>query len=125
MPMSRQWDVTVKGRIEDVTDQDAFPEAFLIALSQADGISVVTFNRPTWPHTTSAVIRLGARNGQEAERAAREVMVQALQRVARAMIGDRPFGWSISVDVQPAASPSLGLAARSWMRDLRGRVFRR
>jgi hypothetical protein len=92
MPNGRAWDVTICGRIEHVTDQDAFPDLFEAALADDDEISIVQFHRPTWPHTTSAVIRISASRKEDAESKGREIMLRVLCSVARKIIGARAFG---------------------------------
>jgi len=103
MSNSREWNVTVRGRIEHVTDQSQFPELFQAALSAEDGISIVQFHHPTWPHTTSAVIRISASRKKVAESRAREVVLRAFRRVASTIIGDEAFGWTLSADAVPAS----------------------
>jgi hypothetical protein len=102
MPSPRAWDVTICGRIEHVTDQDAFPDLFEAALAEDDEVSVVEFCPPTWPHTTSAVIRISAGRKEDAERKGREIMLRVLGNVAPKVIGDRAFGWALSADAVPA-----------------------
>ncbi|NNN09032.1 MAG: hypothetical protein HKL85_07565 [Acidimicrobiaceae bacterium] len=106
MRNSREWDVTVRGRIEDVTDQEAFPKLFRATLAQEDGISIARFGYPTWPHTTSAVIRISASSKRDAERVARDIALPVFQSVARTIIGDKAFGWTLGVDAVPASQVS-------------------
>ena len=106
MRNSREWDMTVRGRIEDVTDQEAFPELFRATLAQEDGISIVQFGYPTWPHTTSAVIRISASSKRDAERIARDIVLRALQSVARTIIAEKAFGWTLGVDAVLASQGS-------------------
>lgn len=104
MPSRRQWDVTIGSRIEQVTDQEAFAELFLGALIKTNEISVIQFNRPTWPHTTSVVIRVTASRKKEAESQAKAMVLPVLLDVAKAIGADGPFGWTLSVDVRPASA---------------------
>lgn len=103
MPKSREWDVTVRGRIEHVTDQDAFPELFQAALALEDEISIVEFHHPTWAHTTSAVIRISASRKKDAESRARDVVLRAFWSVASKIIGDETIGWTLSAEAVPAS----------------------
>jgi hypothetical protein len=104
MKNSRDWNVTVRGRIEHVTDLDSFPQLFQTALAAESHISVIQFDAPKWPHTTAVVIRISASRKKEAERAAYEVMLPILKSVANSIIGEQPFGWTLSVDAVPVSS---------------------
>ena|SRR5664280_579403 len=106
MSNSREWDVTVRGRIENVTDRDAFPGMFQAALGADTGISIVQFDHPTWPHTTTVVIRVSAERKRDAESSAGELILRVLSSVAREIIGDEAFGWTLSIDAVP--SPNSG-----------------
>lgn len=104
MPNDREWDVTVGGRIEHVTDQDVFPDSFHSALVRAGEIIVMQFNQPSWPHTTSIVIRLDASRKEDAELRARELVLPVLISVARDLLGTSQFGWTLSVDAKRASN---------------------
>lgn len=93
--------MTVRGRIENVTDLDAFPELFRGALAAEPHLSVVHFDPPAWPHTTTVVIRIAASRQEDAQRAANEVMLPIFRSVAETILGDKPFGWVLSVDAVP------------------------
>ena len=103
MQNSREWDVTIRGRIEHVTDQDSFPDLFHAALAAAGEISVIQFNYLTWPHTTSAVIRISADRKKDAEGRTREIMLRVFLSVARVIIGDQTFGWTLSTEAVPTS----------------------
>jgi hypothetical protein len=103
MQNSREWDVSVRGRIEHVTDQEEFPELFQAILAKEDEISIVQFNYPTWPHTTLAVIRISANSKNDAENVAREIVLRSFQTIAKTIIGDEAFGWTLGVDAVPAS----------------------
>jgi hypothetical protein len=102
----RDWDVTVRGRIENVTDQDEFPGLFLAALRAESEISVVQFDYPTVPHTTSVVIRISADRMSDAESIARELILRIFLKLAREIIGDDASRRTLSIHVAPA--PYLG-----------------
>jgi hypothetical protein len=108
MSLRHEWDVTVRGRIENVTDQDAFPELFENALSDDSEISVVRFGHPTWPHTTSVVVRISADNKREAEKRARELLLPVYRKVVLQIKGEDAFGWTLMIGAVPW--PSLGLS---------------
>jgi hypothetical protein len=103
MPNGREWDVTVGGRVEHVTDHEVFPDMFRAALAKEDLISIVQFNRPTSPHTTSVVVRLTAISKKKAEHRAREILLRVFSNVANDIIGDASFGWTLSVDAKPVS----------------------
>lgn len=104
MPNRRDWDVTIGSRIEHVTDREVFAELFLDALIKTNEISVIQFNRPSWPHTTSVVIRVIASSKKVAVSRAKALVHPVLLDVARLIGGDGPFGWTMSVDARPAKS---------------------
>jgi len=104
MSNSREWDVTVRGRIENVSDREAFPGMFQAALGTEPEISIVQFDHPTWPHTTAVVIRISAIRKRDAEESAREIILRVLSGVAREIIGNEAFGWTLSVDAVPSAN---------------------
>lgn len=101
MPSSRQWNVTLGGRIDGVTDNQAFPALFESALTSDPGVKIVKFNLPTFPHTTSAVIRISAVDKTTAEGLGQEVLLRNLRIAARAIIGEKNFGWTIGVSAEP------------------------
>jgi hypothetical protein len=102
VPDSQEWYVTVGGRIEDVTDQEVFPELFRGALARADEIPVIWYVRSGWPHTTSLVVRLSASDKKDAEFQAQRLVLPVFLGVAKELLGVDPFGWTISVDAKPA-----------------------
>lgn len=99
--------MTAGGRVEYVTDQENFPELFLAALERHTEISIVRFNRPSWPHTTSVVIRLSASSKKSAEKLAREMLLDVFLEAAKEIAGDAPFGWTIRAEAQPASELTL------------------
>jgi hypothetical protein len=103
MMNSREWNVTIRGRIEHVTDLDSFPEKLRAALAAESQISVVQFDAPIWPHTTSVVIRIAASRKRDAQRMAHEVMLPVFTSVANSIVGVQPFGWTLSVDAVPVS----------------------
>lgn len=102
MPNSRDWDVTVGCRIEEVTDQEGFAQLFLSALSRSSAIAVIQFNLPSWPHTTSVVIRVVAIRKKDAESVAKTLILPVLLDVAKILCGDGPMGWTMSLDAKAA-----------------------
>jgi hypothetical protein len=102
MPNRREWDVTIGSRIEQVNDQEVFAELFLEALVKTNEISVIQFNRSSWPHTTSVVIRVAASSKKVAVSRAKALVRPVLLDVAKVIGGDGPFGWTMSVDAKPA-----------------------
>jgi hypothetical protein len=101
MANGQKWDVTVRGRIDNVTDQEEFPELLQAALEAEVGLSVVQLNLPTVPHTTSAIVRVTAISKVDAENQVREVMLRAYLYIARALVGNQAFGWTLSTDAVP------------------------
>ena len=102
MPETREWDVSVRGRIEHVTDQDEFPDKFQAELALSDEISIVKFNYPTASHSTWAVVRISASGKESAEGRARDIVLRAYWRVARTMTSADAFGWTLSAEAVPA-----------------------
>lgn len=103
MPEGQKWDVTVGGRVEYITDQENFPDSFLAALGRQTEISIVRFNRPSWPHTTSVVIRLSANSKKSAEKLAQEMLRHVFLEAAKEIAGEAPFGWTLSAEAKPAS----------------------
>jgi hypothetical protein len=99
----REWNVTIRGRIERVTDVDSFPELLRNALATEGQIPVVRFDEPIWPHTTTVTIRVSAGRKKDAERTASELILPILKGVANSIIGDQPFGWTLAVNAVPVA----------------------
>ena len=100
MSLGDEWDVTVRGRIENVTDQEAFPGLLQTALSDDNEISVVRFHHPAWPHTTSVVIRISAADKKEAEKRARDLLLPVYRRVVLQIKGEDAFGWTLMVGAE-------------------------
>jgi hypothetical protein len=98
MTQSQEWNVTVRGRIEGVTDLDSFPEMLRSALAAASTVSVVRFDPPTWPHTTVVVIRVTAKRKKVAQKLAYDVMLPIFTTIAYSVLGEQKFGWTIGVD---------------------------
>jgi hypothetical protein len=108
MSLGYEWDVTVRGRIENVTDHETFPGLFQTALSDDSEISVVRFHQPTWPHTTSVIIRISAVDKKEAEKRARNLLLPVYRKVVLQIKGEDVFGWTLMVGAE--LRPSLGLS---------------
>jgi hypothetical protein len=108
MSVRCEWDATVRGRIENVTDQDSFPELFRAALCDESELSVVRFDYPTWPHTTSVVVRISADNKKDAERRARDLILPVFRKVVRQVKGDDAFGWTLMIGAVPPST--LGMS---------------
>jgi hypothetical protein len=106
MSNPREWDVTVRGRVENVTDQAAFPGLFQAALREEGEISVVRFDHPSGPHTTPVVVRISADNKKEAERSARDLVLPVYRKVVIQIKGEDAFGWTLMIGAVP--TPSLG-----------------
>jgi hypothetical protein len=104
MERNRDWNVTVHGRIEHVTDLDSFPDLLQAALAAQPHISVIRFDTPTWPHTTSVVVRIRAGQKDEAEKAASEMMLPIWKSVAVSILGEQNFGWTLGVDAAPVVT---------------------
>jgi hypothetical protein len=102
MPNSRDWDVTIGCRIEEVTNQDGFAELFLGALSKSSAIAVIESNLPSWPHTTSVVIGVAASRKKDAESVAKTLVLPVLLDVAKVLGSDQPMGWTMSLDAKVA-----------------------
>jgi hypothetical protein len=100
MTQGHEWDVTIGGRIENVTDQDAFPELFQAELRDSE-IAVVRFNNPTWPHTTSVVVRISAETKKDAERRARNLILPVYRNVV-IQKGKDAFGWTLRISAVPS-----------------------
>jgi len=105
MSIQSEWDVTVRGRIENVTDRQEFPVLFQAALRKVSEISIVQFDEPTWPHTTLVVVRISANKKKDAESAVRDLVLRVYWRIARELIGGGALGWTLSANA--VLSPSL------------------
>ncbi len=92
------WDVTVVCRVEGVTDVDDFPHFLLSALHEVGAPPVIQMNAPTVAHSTSVVLRINAASWSDAEGDARSFVLSAVRSVARRLLGDVAFGWSIRAD---------------------------
>ena len=103
MPEGQDWDVIVGGRVEYVTDQENFPDLFLAALRRQPEITIVQFHRPSWPHTTSVVIRVSANSKESAEKLAREMLLDVFLEAAREIAGQAPFGWTLGAEANPTS----------------------
>lgn len=102
MSPDQEWDVTAAGRIEPVTDRENFPDLFLAALHRGAKISLIKFNRPSWPHTTTVVIRVTASTKKKAEEQARELLLPVLLEAAIETGAEGPFGWTLRAGAEPA-----------------------
>lgn len=102
MEVRREWDVTVRPRIEGVTDLEAFPEMLRAALAAQTGLSTLQVNLPTAPHSTSADVRVSATSKKDAESQVREVELRALLSVARELVGEQALGWVLGTDAAPS-----------------------
>jgi hypothetical protein len=100
VPNSRRWNVTIGGRIDGVTDNQGFPALFESALMSDPEVKVVQFNRPTFSHTTSAVVLISAVDKNTAEAQGQEILLRNLRIAARAVIGKENFGWTIRVSAE-------------------------
>ena len=90
-------------RVELVTDQDAFPAQLLGALVDNDKISVIRFDTPAWPHTTSVTILVLAYRKKNAVAKARELMLPVFRSVVHSMVGGEPFGFTLGIEAVPAS----------------------
>ena len=99
----REWDVTVRPRIEDVTDRDAFPELWRSELATETDLMHLHVNHPTAPHSTSAIVRVTATSKKDAEHRVQEIALRALFRAARDLVDEQAFGWTLGVDAVPSA----------------------
>jgi hypothetical protein len=78
MPESREWIVTIGGRIEEATDNQVFLTLFEVALTSDPAARIIQFNEPTWPHTTSAVVQISAVNEKAAEAVGLDIPTESL-----------------------------------------------
>jgi hypothetical protein len=119
VPTRCEWDVTVSGRIENVTDHEEFPGLFRAALHNEKEISIVRFDEPTSPHATLVTIRILANDRKDAERASRDLVLRVYLTIARQLAGDGDFGWTL----RTRAVPSVIEPQPNWRRRL-SRIFR-
>ena len=117
MPNPRRCNVTIGGRIEEVTDNEGFPALFESALTSDSDVKIVQFKQPTFPHTTSAVVLISAANKKDAEAHGQAILLRNLRIAARAIIEDEDFGWTIRVSAEPITTQrSLIHWIRQWLR---------
>lgn len=93
--------MTVRPRIEGVTDREAFPEMWQVELATETSLSIVHANLPTVPHSTSAVVCVSATSKRDAENQVRDLALRALLSVARELVGEQAFGWTLGIDAVP------------------------
>lgn len=98
----REWDVTVRPRIEGVTDLEAFPEMLRAALAAETGLSTLQVHLPTVPHSTSVVVRVSATSKNDAESQVRDIVLRVLLSVARELVGGQALGWTLGTDAVPS-----------------------
>jgi hypothetical protein len=98
----RDWDVTVRPRIEGVTGQEAFPEMLRAALAAETGLSTLQVHLPTVPHSTSVVVRVSAASKMAAEGKVRDFVLDVLLSVARKLVGEEALGWTLGIDAAPS-----------------------
>lgn len=120
VPTRSEWDVTASGRIENVTNHEEFPRLFLTALHNESEISIVRFDEATWPHTTQVTVRILANEKEEAESAARDLVLRVYLTIARQIAGEGDFGWTLRTH----AVPSVSEPQPNWRRRL-SRFLRR
>jgi hypothetical protein len=100
----RDWDVTVRPRVEGVTDREAFPDMWRSELAIETGLSHLHVNHHTVPHSTSVVVRVVATSKEDAERQVQDFALHALLRVARDFVGEHAFGWTLGIDAVPSGA---------------------
>ena len=104
----REWDVTVRPRVEGVTDLEDFPELLRAALAVESASQTLQLNLPSVPHSTSAIVRVRATSKEDAENQARDSVFRALYSIARTSLGEQAVGWTVGLDaVLSGSSPNL------------------
>ena len=116
MPIRREWDVTVRGRIETVTDRVEFPGLFRAALLEEDQITIVRFDQPTLPHTTLVIVRVSAKSEKAAEQEVRDLVLRIYLTIARQMVVDSNFGLTLSTSANPSDRRRLLTLHGRWTR---------
>jgi hypothetical protein len=91
-----QWNVTIRGRVEKVSDDPRFPAVFEGALRANPDLTLVRFQRHPWPHANSADIVISAVDKKDAEAKGRDLMEQIL-RLATHEFGVDRYAWVVSV----------------------------
>ena len=113
----RRWNVTIGGRIEGITDDKEFPALFESALTSDSEVKIVKLIQPTFPHTTSAVIRISAANKETAEAHGQVILLRNLRTIARENFEDKDFGWTIRVSAKAITTQQTLLHwLRHWQR---------
>jgi hypothetical protein len=93
------WNVTIRGRIEGVSDDPRFPPLFEKALESNPDVALVRFQQYPWPHANSADIVITAVDKKDAEAKASDVMRKILKDAAEAL-GISPYGWTVGVSAE-------------------------
>ncbi len=99
MSESRQWNVTIRGRVEGLTDDVQFPNLFEMALLSNPDLTLVRFQQHPWPHANSADIVILAVDKEHAQARGRDIMKQILSLAARDF-GVVRCGWVVSAGAE-------------------------
>jgi hypothetical protein len=110
----REWDVTIRGRIENVTDDLEFPSRFQAALQKEGAVSIVVFDQGASPHSTSVIVRAHAKSAKTAELAVRELVLRIYMTLAEEITGESSFGWTLSTQAVPARRARALEQRRRW-----------
>jgi hypothetical protein len=101
-----EWDVSVGPYVPPHTTTEAFLSQFRMTLEEDPGINLQSIKRPPdhirVPGNPVAVIRLEARTKDGAEQMATKLVLPLFSRALRNTVAIGPFGWTMSVNAQPA-----------------------
>jgi hypothetical protein len=100
----RQWKVTIGGQIEGVTDDPRFPALFEAALASDPEVNLIKFGEPSRPLMASAVLLVSAPESHIVHVLGMDILKRNLHVAAQAIIGDKPYGWALEVEVEPFPS---------------------
>jgi hypothetical protein len=96
---SARWNVTIRGRIERVTDDPRFPALFEDALASDPDVTLIRVQRHPGPHANPADILISAVDIKDAERKGRDIMKQIL-KLAADTFGVERYGWTVSAGAE-------------------------
>lgn len=101
---TRQWKVTLGCQVDEVTNDSRFSALFEAALDSDPQVDMIHFGGPSLPHGASAVLLVSATEMTKAEVLGMDILKRNLHVAAQAIVGDKPYGRALQVQVEPFPS---------------------